>query len=160
MTERFGDRATFAVEVGGVATGRLRVVDLWVAGERLTVKDNAAYVPSLAYYMGLDAEKVRKREIPPSPFPGREPEEISRRLDADRTGFRQRFWFMQWTEIVDDVSIYAYLDDDLVIIFRFYQRPGEIFVSRIRPEDFLAVVDDATGRLKAVTPRGADTSAG
>ena len=45
MTRQFGDRTTFAVEVGGTATPGLRVVDLWAAGRRLTVDDNGPGVP-------------------------------------------------------------------------------------------------------------------
>jgi hypothetical protein len=32
MTQRFGDRTTFAVEVGPSMSADLRVVDLWAAG--------------------------------------------------------------------------------------------------------------------------------
>src|SRR5690242_13789783 len=83
MTERFGDRATFAVEIDGVATPGLRVVDLWAAGRRLTVDDNAAYVPSLVFYMRADAERVRQGRVPACPFPGRGPAEIFELVYAD-----------------------------------------------------------------------------
>jgi hypothetical protein len=47
VIERFGDRETFAVEVGSSAgSAALRVVDIWAAGKRLTVDDNVAYIPS------------------------------------------------------------------------------------------------------------------
>jgi len=142
------------VEVGGTATPGLRVVDLWVAGRRLTVDDNAAYVPSLSYYMQMDAQRVRRRELPACPFPGREPGEIFRLLHADETGFRQQFWLMHWSEILDNVSTYAYLDDDLTIIFEFWREThptpedlGRVFVTRIPPDRFVAIIEEATALL-------------
>ena len=144
-TARFGDRASFAVEVGGVATPGLRVVDLWLAGKRLTVKDNAAYAPSLSFYMRRDAHRVRESDIPPRPSPSRDPAEIYRLLQAD-----ERFWFMRWTEIVDNVSAYAYLDEDLVILFSLrredHEEQGE---ARLPPKRFLAIVEEAAGMLEA-----------
>lgn len=154
MTLRCGDRATFAVEIGGQATPGLRVVDLWAAGRRLTVHDNAAYVPSLTWYMRHDARRVRERALAACPFPGRPPEEVFRRLRADRTELPERFWFMRWSEIVDNVSMYAYLDDDLVITFQFGRgdhpfprERGEVFVARMPPETFAAVVTEAADLL-------------
>jgi hypothetical protein len=156
MTRRFGDRATFAVEVGAIASPGLRVVDLWVAGKRLTVNDNAAYVPSLSAYMRMDAQRVHQRDIAGCPSPGREPEEIFLLLYADETEFREQFWFMRWSEIVDNVSIYAYLDGDLAIVFKFWREDhpvpeelGKVFVARIPPKKFVAIVENATGLLDA-----------
>lgn len=70
--------------------------------------------------------------------------------------FPEQFWFMRWSEIVDNVSIYAYLDDDLVIAFEFWREDhpfpeelGKVFAARIPPEKFVAVVEDATGLLDA-----------
>ncbi|BCY10639.1 hypothetical protein [Actinoplanes sp. L3-i22] len=154
MTERFGDRATFAVEIGGVATPGLRVVDVWAAGRRLTVDDNAAYVPSLAFYMRADAQRVRAGDLPACPFPGRSPEEIFGLVHADRTEFRERFWFLRWTEIVDNVSTYAYLDGDVVLGFRFWrdthpvpEELGRFFTTRIPPEEFATIVENAVDAL-------------
>jgi hypothetical protein len=42
MTRPFGDRATFAVEVGEPTAAALRVVDLWAAGTWLTTDDNVS----------------------------------------------------------------------------------------------------------------------
>jgi hypothetical protein len=153
-TGRFGDRATFAVQVGGVAATGLRDVDLWLAGQRLTVHDNAAYAPSLSYYMRSDAQRVRRSDIAACPFPGHQPGEILRLLHADETELREQFRFMRWTEIVDNVSIYAYLDDDLVIVFEFWREDhpfpedlGNVFAVRLPPEEFLAIVEEAADQL-------------
>ncbi|OKI79503.1 hypothetical protein A6A27_40595 [Micromonospora sp. CB01531] len=62
---------------------------------------------------------MRRRDVKPCPFPGRAPEEIFRLLHADETVFREQFWFMHWGETVDNVSTYAYLDDDLVFRLSF-----------------------------------------
>jgi hypothetical protein len=156
MTQAFGDRATFSVEIGEFTSPSLRVVDLWAGGKRLTVDDNEAYVSSLVHYMRRDAERVRQRAIKPCPFPQSTPEEIFELLRADQTGFGQQFWFMRWSEIVDNVSMYAYLDGDLVIVFQFRRAShpfpedrGKVFVARIRPDDFADTVDRAADRLDA-----------
>jgi hypothetical protein len=150
MTQRFGDRATFAVEVGAIEPPQLRVVDLWAAGKRLTASDNTAYVPFLVRAMRSTAAQVRRRDVAPCPFPDRSPEEIFRLLSADETEFREQFWFMQWGEIVDNVSCYAYLDDDLVIVlaFRKEHHPlpadlGKVFVARLGPDEFVAAIEGA-----------------
>jgi hypothetical protein len=160
MRRRFGDRATFSVELGDIPPLSLRVVDLWAGGKWLTVDDNNAYVPSILLYMRLEAERVRRRDIQPCPFPGRSPEEIFRLLEADQTEFREQFWFMQWSEIVDNVSMYAYLDGDLVMVFRFW-RPthpypedmGKVFVARIPPDEFATTVEEAADVLNAELAR-------
>lgn len=156
MTRCFGDRATFAVEIGEIESHTLRVVDLWAAGKRLTIDDNSAFVPFLSRIMRSTAAEVRRRDVRPCPFPGRAPEEIFRLLHADETEFREQFWFMQWGETVDNVSTYAYLDDDLVIVFAFWRAThpfpedlGKVFVARIPPEEFVATVEEAADLLDA-----------
>nr|WP_246159312.1 hypothetical protein [Catellatospora sichuanensis] len=138
------------MEIGEVQPSSLRVVDLWAAGKRLTTHDNTAYVPSIYHYMWSAAARVRRREIPPCPFPERSPEEIYRRLEADETEFRERHWFLSWSEIVDNVSRYAYLDENLVIVFAFRrvdhpypEDAGRVFVARIPPDAFAAIVEQA-----------------
>jgi len=160
MTRRFGDRATFSVELGKITSPSLRVVDLWAGGKWLTADDNTAYVPSILLYMRREAERVRRRDTRPCPFPGLSPEEIFRRLEADQTGFRQQFWFMRWSEIVDNVSMYAYLDGDLVIVFEFGRTThpfpedlGKVFVARIPPDEFATTVEEAADALNTELAR-------
>lgn len=153
-TRRFGGLATFAVEIGEIEPYQLRVVDLWAAGKRLTTDDNYAFLPFFINAMRSSAAQVRRRDVRPCPFPDRTPEEIFRLLHADDTEFREQFWFMQWGEIVDNVSKYAYLDDDLVIVFAFWRRThpfpddlGKVFVARIPPDKFVATVEEAADLL-------------
>jgi hypothetical protein len=120
----------------------------------LTAYDNAAYVPSLCYNMRSASAQVRQREIGPCPFPGRSPEEIFRRLEADETEFRERYWFMQWSENLDNVTRYAYLDEDLMIVFAFRRADhsfpddvGKVFVARVPPDNFAATPDRAADLL-------------
>ena len=190
MTRRFGDRATFAVEVGPEAgSADLRVVDLWVAGRHLTVRDNVAYVPFLRRVLRETAARVRRREVPPCPFPGHSPDAVFRLLESDRTEFREQFWFLRWGEIVDNVSAYAYLDDELVLMVAFVPgadtaqhgtgsasaapRPAAppgggnaAFCARIAAEDFAATVAGAAELLEALggpavsRPTGRSGSAG
>ncbi|WP_430495924.1 hypothetical protein ACQRWP_16790 [Micromonospora trifolii] len=156
MTRRFGDPATFAVEIGEVEPHQLRAVDLWAAGKRLTIKDSHAFLPFFIRVMRSSAAQVRRRDVEPCPVPGRTPEEIFRLLHADDTEFREQSWFLQWGETVDNVFKYAYLDDDLVIVFAFW-RPdqpfpddlGKVFVARIPPEEFVATVEQAADLLDA-----------
>ncbi|SCL22349.1 hypothetical protein GA0074692_1378 [Micromonospora pallida] len=154
MTRRFGDRATFAVEIGEVEPHQLRVVDLWAAGRRLTTEDDWAFLPFFIRVVRSSAAQVRRRDVKPCPFPGRTPEEIFRLLHTDETEFREQFWFLQWGETVDNVSMYAYLDDDLVILFAFWQADhpfpedlGKVFVARIPPKEFVATVEETADLL-------------
>ncbi len=156
MTRRFGDRATFAIEIGEVTSPDLRVVDLWAAGSWLTTDDNVVYVPSFRHCLRSSAGHVRRRDVPPCPYPDRRPEEIYQVLHADQTAFREQFWFMAWGETVDNVSRYAYLDDDLVIVFAFW-RPthpfpderGKVFVARIPTDAFATTLEEAADLLDA-----------
>jgi hypothetical protein len=156
MRRQFGDRSTFAVEVGEVLSASLRVVDLWAADKWLTTDDNVVYAPSFCHYIRLAVAEVRERDIRPCPFPELSPEEIFRRLQADETDFREQHWFMQWSETVDNVSCYAYLHTDLVIMFAFWRAThpfpedlGRVFVARIPPEEFVATLLSAADFLDA-----------
>ncbi|MEH1166418.1 hypothetical protein V6V47_13620 [Micromonospora sp. CPCC 205539] len=156
MTRRFGDRATFAVEVGDVESPHLRTVDVWAAGKQLTTDDNSAYLPSLCRAMRSTAAQVRQRNVRACPLPGRSPEAVFRLLEQDETELREVFWFLQWGETLDNVSRYAYLDDDLVLVFAFW-RPthpfpddlGRIFVATLPPDDFATTVLTAADLLDA-----------
>jgi hypothetical protein len=150
MTRRFGDRATFAVELGETSSPALRVVDLWAAGKWLTTDDNLAYIPFLLHSMRSTAAQVRRRDIKPCPFPGRSPQENYRLLEADETEFHEQYWFMSWGETVDNLSRYAYLDDALVIVFAFWRTAhpfphdlGKVFVAKIAPDEYAATLEDA-----------------
>jgi hypothetical protein len=161
MTRRFGDRSTFAVEVGEIESPALRIVDLWAAGKWLTTDDDVAYVPSFSWYMRLDAERVRRRDVGHCPLPGRAPEEIFRLLHADETDFREQYWFMRWSETLDNLSAYAYLDNDLVIVFQFWRAShpfpedlGKIFVAKIPSDEFVAIVEEAADLLDAGSSAG------
>jgi hypothetical protein len=154
MAKRFGGRATFAVEVGQLQPSDLRIVDLWAAGTLLTTNDNTAYVPSFSPSLRSSAARVRRREARPCPFPERSPEQNFQRLHADQTGFREQYWFMHWGETVDNVSAYAYLNGDLVIVFTFQriQQPflencGQVFVARIPPQEFVDTLEAAADFL-------------
>lgn len=160
MTRRFGDRGTFAVELGEVESPQLRIVDLWAAGTQLTTDDNSAFLPFFSPAMRSTAAQVRRRDVQPCPFPGRSPEDNFRRLERDKTEFRERFWFMQWGETVDNVSRYAYLDGDLVLVFAFWRSThlfpderGRIFAARIPPDDFVATLVAAADLLDAESSR-------
>lgn len=165
MTRRFGDRARFAVEVGGVwppppdvATGDLRTVDLWAGGKWLTVDDNTAYLPSFIHFLRSTAAQVRRRDVSPCPFPDRSPEAILRLLDADdETDFRERFWLLHWGPTVDNVRSYVYRDgDDLVIVFAYWRAHhpfpedlGKVFVAGIPADEFAGVLEEAADFLDA-----------
>lgn len=156
---RFGHRATFAIEVGGLPTyvveagatqvSDVRVVDIWAGGKWLTCHDNAAYVPTLVRCMRGTAELVRRREVPRRPFPWRSPAEVFRLLSANDREWRERFWLLRdWDEILDNVETYTWLDDSLVVACRIW-RPSrtEVFVARVPPDEFVATIDGAISLL-------------
>jgi hypothetical protein len=157
VTERFGDRDTFAIEIGPAAgSAALRAVDLWATGKQLTLDDNVAYVPSLLPAMRRTATDVRERSVPPCPFPGRSPDVIFQLPERDETKFREHYWFLYWDEIVDNVSKHAFLDcDSLVLIFAFRESmyptledQGRAFVATIGVADFVTAVGAAVKLLE------------
>ncbi|GAA3778731.1 hypothetical protein GCM10022379_52190 [Micromonospora maritima] len=144
------------MEIGPAHLPDLRVVDLWAADTLLTTEDNVAFVPAFCRLLRGTAEQVRRRAIPPCPFPGRPAEEVFRLLAEDRTEFRERYWFLRWGETVDNVSSYAYLDDALVLVFAFWRSDpagredrGRVFSATICPDEFTATLDGALDLLKA-----------
>ncbi|MFD1372877.1 hypothetical protein [Actinoplanes sichuanensis] len=144
------------MEVGEFVSARVRVVDVWAAGRRLTVDDNAAYVPSFCH-----AFRSAARRFPVAPFAGCSPEQTFRLLDEDRDGFQDGYRFFEWTEIVDNVSGYRYLDGDLVLVFSFW-RPshpvpaevGRVFVARVCPVEFTSIVEAVVESLCSPAPGG------
>jgi hypothetical protein len=158
VTRRFGDRARFCVEVGENTTYRLRAVDLWAGGKWLTADDNMAYLPSFIHSLRSAAAQVRRGDVSPCPFPDRSPEEIFQLLLADdESDFRERFWLLHWGETLDNVSSYVYLDGgELVIVFSFTRElhpfpedRGKVFVARVRPDEFVTVLEEAADLLDA-----------
>lgn len=157
MTERFGDRSTFAIEIGpGAGSSALRVVDIWAAGEQLTVDDNVAYVPSLLHAIRRTAARVSERSVPSCPFPGQSPDVIFQLLEHDETEFREQYWFLQWDEILDNVSKYAYLDGASLVLMVSVRRPthpapvdrGRVFVATIEVDFFSTVLETAANLLE------------
>lgn len=147
MRRLFGDRSSFAVEVGEALAPSLREVDLWAAGTLLTSDDNVTYVPAFCHYMRSAAARVRQREVRPHPYPGLSPHACFRRLEADKTAFREQYWFLRWSETVDHLSCYAYLDSELIIACAFsragHRSPGErgdVVIAGIAPDEFVATL--------------------
>nr|WP_231956832.1 MULTISPECIES: hypothetical protein [unclassified Actinoplanes] len=140
------------------ATGELRTVDLWAAGKWLTTEDNTVFLPTFIGFLRSTAAKVRRRQVSPCPFPEHSPEEVFQLLYADdETDFREQFWLMHWGENVDNVTSYAYLDaDDLVIVFSHRRAehhpaggPDKVSVTRIPADEFATVLDEAADLLDA-----------
>lgn len=159
---RFGDRARFSVEVGEIIPVSLRTVDLWAGGKRLTVDDNAAFLPTFLRSMRTSADEVRRGELSRIPYPGRSPEEIFQLLyDDDETDFREQFWLLHWGETVDNVLSYVYADgSEVVIVFQFWrpahpfpEQLGQTFVARIPADEFVTVLTEAATFLEAELPR-------
>jgi hypothetical protein len=160
MTQLFGNRATFAVDVGPLDSSDLRTVDLWAGGTLLTPVDNMAFVPAFTHLMRSSAARVRQGKVPNRPYPWLSPEENFRRLHADQTEFSERYWFLHWGETVDNVAAYAYLNGDLMIPFTFWradhpspQEIGKVFLAQIPPQDLVEILEAAADFLDARTNR-------
>ena len=57
-------------------------------------------------------------------------------------------------ETLDNVSRYAYLDNDLVIVFAFWRSHdarardrAKVFVARLQPDNFVATLEDAAALM-------------
>ncbi|GIE69554.1 hypothetical protein Apa02nite_056620 [Actinoplanes palleronii] len=165
MMRRLGDRARLAVEVGEVwppdaATGDLRTVDVWAGGTWLTTVDNTAYVPSFTHYLRRDAEQVRRRDVRTCPFPERSPEEICRLLYAQacagESDFSEQFRLMDWGPTADNVTCFAYLNGDELIITlvlrdddHLPEDQEKVVVARILADECVAVLTEAADLLDA-----------
>jgi hypothetical protein len=141
------------VELGEIESPQMRVVDLWAGGVWLTTDDNSVFVPTFCRLIRECAERVRRRAVMPCPFPGRPPEEIFRCLEGDDSGFRERFQLMQWGETVDNLSHHAYLDGDLVLLFKFWRsaEPKRGHVARVLPNEFATALEQTVDLLSAGT---------
>ncbi|WP_067499986.1 hypothetical protein [Actinoplanes sp. TFC3] len=161
MTRRFGDRARFCIEIGEPTSPSQRTVDLWAGGKWLTTDDNTVFLPTFINFLRSAAAQVRHHDVSPCPYPEHSPEENFRLLNTDnKTDFRERFWLMHWGETVDNVTTYAYMDgDDLVIVFGYWRASpplsedlGKIFVAKIPRDEFAAVLEEAADLLNAELP--------
>lgn len=154
---RFGDRARFSMEIGEITPPSMRTVDLWAAGKWLTTDDNTAFLPTFIPLLRSTAARVRRRDITPCPFPERSAEETFELLNADETDLREQFWLLHWGETVDNVTSYAYLDgDDLVIAFGYWRAEhpfpedlGKVFVARLPADEFSIILEQAADLLDA-----------
>ena len=141
MATLLGDKQRFAAEVGesaevGKSWGggeRLRYVDLWAAGRRLTCDDNIAFIPGLCMDVRDTLTWLRSGcELSP-PYTGISlPETHRRLLDAD-DGSREQFWFPVWGPITDNVSGHLFRDSGLLsITLEFCARPTNPLMSAAR----------------------------
>lgn len=153
MSPRFGDRATFAVEFGAFSSPALQIADLWAGGKHLTVDDNTAYLPYFRRVVRETAARVR--EIRPNPWPGRTPLKVFRALNKQNWDFRSSYRFLEWDETVDNVTMFAYLEDgDVVLVFAYWRpthpRPEElrqVFVATMNPAVLTTVLEQAADEM-------------
>lgn len=54
---------------------------------------------------------------------------------------------MNWSECLDNVSSYAYLDGELVIVLALRRDFDRVYVAKIPPDQFVATTLDAVGSL-------------
>ncbi|MDI6098747.1 hypothetical protein QLQ12_09055 [Actinoplanes sp. NEAU-A12] len=131
---------------------------MWAGGTWLTTFDNTAFVLSFTRYMRSDAEQVRRRDIRPSPFPEHSPKEVCQLLYAEsaESDFPWQFRLMDWGPTTDDVTCFAYLNGDELVL-TLVQRvdnqlpddPLKVIVAKMLAEEFVAVLTEAADLLDA-----------
>ncbi len=137
MADLVGDPSRLAFEIGA-EDGGLRTVDIWLAGRRLTVDDNAAFVPQFCVSIERDAELLESdHDWSPST-------DATNALDAHRwcrgddSGGAERFWFMHWGPTTDNVITFLFeLDGQMVITSQFWRSTHE-------PKSELGAVHEAS----------------
>jgi hypothetical protein len=134
----FGDKRTFAVEVGDWVGSALRRVDLWVADQWVTCDDNLAFVSQFRIAVRDTALRLRSGQGSSLPFAGLSPVATHRRLLAgierldDDGELGQRSWFFDgWGPTTDNVLAFVFREGDNAVITLQFWREEHL---RTRPE--------------------------
>lgn len=168
----FGERASFAVEVGkclgepgaqASRNGSMRRVDLWAAGQWLTRDDNQVYVPHFAGTLARDVDfllRALQTERLVRPWPELPVLENFRRLRADATaGDNQRYLayrFMDWGPTSDNMSAVLFCEGGHAQILFVFARPkrgsetsdvDQVFVAELPALELVEVLHGAAWML-------------
>jgi hypothetical protein len=158
MAGLLGDKRRFAVEVGDWGGSALRRVDLWVADQWVTCKDNMVSVKQFRFYVARTAAGIRSAEDQAPPFVGLSPAAIHRRLQAgarDGEHEYERFGFFHrwgWGPTTDNVTSFLWRDGvRLVITFEFWrerhllthpEHAGTVFVAELPAAEFAGILEE------------------
>jgi hypothetical protein len=113
MTLWFGDPAAFALALGERAeraelNDKLRVLDVWVGGDRVTTEDNLAFIPQMRATLEREARGLATRINLDEPFPNAPLAEQHMMLEATDDGSAEKFWFLHWGPTTDNCSAFVY----------------------------------------------------
>lgn len=163
MKQCFGDRSTFAIELGNSddVSPDLRTVDVYADGRWLTCDDNVVYLPQFIGSLNDDLDwaitpEGDKRDTPP--FPDRSPVENHRemlRLAIDDNDLHLFHSFMDWGPTSDNVSMHLFrIDGTAHRPFSFWREshhdPTErdtIYCARLSVDDLRVTLHRAAWRL-------------
>ena len=163
MNQRYGDRLTFAIELGDVidSSPDLRTVDVYAAGRWLTCDDNVVYLPHFLGSLNADLDWAvnpvgDKRDRPP--FPDRSPRENHRemlRLATDDNRLHLYHRFMDWGPTADNVSMHLFrIEETAHMPFSFWREShhdpaelGKVYCARLSVDDLRVTLHRAAWRL-------------
>ena len=163
MTQRFGERNTFAIELGkpDEASPDLRTVDVYAAGRWLTCADNVAFLPQ---FIGSLNDDLNWLITPPTqkrdklPFDTLSPTENHNEMlkiateDNDLHLFHR---FMDWGPTADNVSMHLFRSDGTASLpFSFWREnhhdPNELettFCAKLPANDLMTTLHHAAWKL-------------
>ena len=168
---RFGDRASFAIEVGELLAEEngsvpqdpsIRLVDVWAGGRWLTCDDNHVYVPHFAGMLSNEVSSLPKNlqgERLARPWPELSVADNFRRLrnEADSGDNRQylAYRFMDWGPSADNVSALLFCEGGMAFIPLSFWRErhhdpaelGQVFVVELPALELVAVLHEAAWAL-------------
>ena len=163
MTRRFGDRNTFAIEIGSAEEESvdLRTVDVFAAGRWLTCDDNVVFLPQFIGSLNDDlnwlvSPATQKRDK--LPFDTLSPIENHRKMlnvamdDNDLYLFHR---FMDWGPTADNVSMHMFRSDGVASLpFSFWRENHHdqseletVFCAELPAHDLLTTLHHASWKL-------------
>jgi hypothetical protein len=157
---RFGERATFAVEIGPVdhdaSATQVRTVDLWAAGRHLSCDDRDAFVPAFCLSVEATITSLLSDDDRSLPHPELSPEENHRRLSEAEYEDRSPYRFMNWGPTTDNLSALLFRRGPTAIItFEFWReshpRPdelGRVFTCELAERELLRSLHQAVCLLR------------
>ena len=157
---RFGERESFAVEIGPVdrdaPTTQVRRVDLWAAGRQLSCDDNDTFVPAFCLSVEATITSLLSDNDRSLPSPELSLEENHRRLWEAEYEDRSPYRFLSWGPTTDNLSALLFRRGSTAIItFEFWREShprsdevGRVFTCELPERELLRSLHEAVCLLR------------
>jgi hypothetical protein len=134
----FGDRSTFAIEIGpnDPTSPSMRTVDVWIDGRSMCCYDNTAYVPQIQQSIRLEVARVRAGCISPLSNIASDSIQAHKELRSDQTNLPEEFQFMHWGPTTDNLISFLFKRENHLII------TSEFWRSTHRPANEIGLITE------------------